>query len=370
MLNSVSRREEYIADVANDTVPGRTSNPSTGNSASSSAPPAHLPTIDISKLEGPAEDRNAFVADLRRVLHEHGFFYLTGHGVDPVLVQDMLAASKQFFALPEADKLAISMIKSPHFRGYNRAGLEITGGQQDWREQVDFDCEEEAVAIDPDTPAWKRAIGPNQWPASLPGFKATVLRYQAEVTRVGIDVLKAIGLALGQDEDVFAPMYQPQPRQHLKILRYPGRDSAGSSQGVGAHKDGGLITILLQDTVAGLSVQAEDGSWIDAPPVPGTFVVNTGELLELATNGFVRADVHAAAVPPAGTERFSVPFFLGASHEGIVPVIDLPPELKSVERGVSTDPKNPIFREVGVNHLKARLRSHPDVAREHYADIL
>ena len=320
-------------------------------------------------MDGPPEERAAFVADLRRILHEHGFFYLVGHGVAPALVDGMLAASRQFFALPETDKLEIGMIRSPHFRGYNRAGLELTGGKQDWREQVDFDCEEAALAIGPDTPAWKRTIGPNQWPAALPDFRTTVLRYQAEVTRVGVDVLKAIGLALGQSEDVFAPMYEPRPRQHLKILRYPGRDGAGSAQGVGAHKDGGLITILLQDSVAGLSVQAEDGSWVDAPPVPGTFVVNTGELLELATNGFVRADIHAAAVPPAGTERFSIPFFLGASHDGTVPVIDLPPELKRVERGVSTDPHNPIFREVGVNHMKARLRSHPDVAQLHYADV-
>lgn len=365
MLIAAERIDVKSSNVMND--PGEITVVSNGNVSPST--PAHLPTVDISRLNGSPQDRALFIAELRRILHEHGFFYLIGHGVPPSLVDGMLAASKQFFALPEAAKLEISMLQSPHFRGYNRAGLEMTGGKQDWREQVDFDCEEAALTIGPDTPAWKRTIGPNLWPSALPDFKSVVLGYQAQMTRVSIDVLKAIGLALGQSEDVFAPMYEPMPRQHLKILRYPGRDAAGSEQGVGAHKDGGLITILLQDTVAGLSVQAEDGSWVDAPPVPGTFVVNTGELLELATNGFVRADVHAAAVPPAGVERFSIPFFLGASHENTVPVIDLPPELKKVERGVSTDPQNPIFREVGANHLKARLRSHPDVAARHYPDL-
>ncbi|MFT2604822.1 2OG-Fe(II) oxygenase family protein, partial [Escherichia coli] len=71
----------------------------------------------------------------------------------------------------------------------------------------------------------------------------------------------------------------------LKIVRYPGRDVARSEQGVGAHKDGGLVTILLQDSTEGLRVQRQDGSWVEAPPIPGTFVVNTGELLELATDG-------------------------------------------------------------------------------------
>lgn len=330
----------------------------------------HLPTLDISRLHGTDEDRSHFASGLRRILHDHGFFYLIGHNVDPALIEEVQAVSRKFFALPEADKLAIEMVKSPHFRGYNRAGLELTRGQQDWREQVDIDTEEEAITIDPDTPAWKRTIGPNQWPQALPELKSLLLRYQAEVTRIGIDVLRAIAIALGQNENVFAPIYEPQPRQHLKIIRYPGRDHAGSDQGVGAHKDGGLVTILLQDSVAGLRVQTEDGTWIDAPPVPGTFIVNTGELLELATNGFVRADIHGVVTPPAGTERFSIAFFLGASLEATVPIIDLPPELKRAERGVTSDAQNPIFREVGQNHLKARLRSHPDVARAHYSDLL
>ncbi|MCW2404506.1 isopenicillin N synthase-like dioxygenase [Sphingobium sp. B1D7B] len=332
--------------------------------------PDTLPVVDISRLQGSARDRETLIAHLRSVLHRFGFFYLKGHGVDPALCAAALAVSKQFFALPDEDKLAIEMIRSPHFRGYCRAGMELTGGKPDWREQVDFDREEIPLPTGPDTPAWHRAIGPNQWPDALPEMRGIILAYQAEVTRVGIEVLRAIALALGQNEDAFAPMYKSGPRQHLKIVRYPGRDQTTSKQGVGAHKDGGLITILLQDVLPGLQVQLEDGSWIDAPPVPGTFVVNTGELLELATNGFVHADVHCATSPEPGTARYSIPFFLGASHEGSIPLIDLPPELRAVERGVSSDPSNPLFRDVGMNHLKARLRSHPDVAARFYADCV
>ena len=330
----------------------------------------HLPFVDISKLNGSAQDRQDLIIHLRSVLHRYGFFYLEGHGVDPALCEAALSVSKQFFALPEDDKLAIEMVKSPHFRGYCRAGMELTGGKPDWREQVDFDREEAPLPVGTDTPAWHRSIGPNQWPEALPQMRSVILDYQSEVTRVGIEVLRAIALALGQPEDAFAPMYKSGPRQHLKIVRYPGRAETTSQQGVGAHKDGGLVTILLQDVLPGLQVQLDDGSWIDAPPLPGTFVVNTGELLELATNGFVHADVHCATSPAAGTERFSIPFFLGASHEGTIPLIELPPELRAVERGVSSDPSNPLLRDVGLNHLKARLRSHPDVARIHYADLV
>lgn len=329
-----------------------------------------LPIVDLTRFTADGADRAAFLADLRRILHDHGFFYLSGHGVAPELIADTLALSKRFFALPEAEKLDIEMIRSPHFRGYNRAGSEHTRGAPDWREQVDINTEGEAIEITPDTPAWARLHGPNQWPAALPELKPTLLAYQAEVTRVGIAVLKAIAAALGQDEDVFADIYTPLPTQLLKIIRYPGREVAQSTQGVGPHKDGGLVTVLLQDVVDGLRVRTEDGVWLDARPIPGTFVINTGELLELATNGFVRADVHDVVAPPAGVERFSVAFFLGARFDSTVPVLDLPAELKTETRGITVDPLNPLFREVGRNHLKSRLRSHPDVARRHHADLL
>ncbi|MDR3375344.1 MAG: 2-oxoglutarate and iron-dependent oxygenase domain-containing protein [Ancalomicrobiaceae bacterium] len=330
-----------------------------------------LPIVDLSRAQSAdAATRAAFFGDLRKTLHDHGFFYLTGHGVDQKLVENVLATSKRFFKLPLEERLKIEMINSPHFRGYTRVGLEYTRGQQDWREQVDINTESAAESIGPDTPPWKRLIGPNQWPEALPELKPLLLAYQAEVTRVGISVLKAIAAALGQDENVFASTYTPYPSQLLKIIRYPGRDVAASSQGVGAHKDGGFVTVLLQDVVEGLRVRTEEGVWLDAPPIPGTFVINTGELLELATNGYVRADVHDVVAPPPGVERFSVAFFLSAFYEATVPLLDLPEELAAQKRGLTSDPLNPLFREVGRNHLKSRLRSHPDVARAHHSDLL
>lgn len=193
--------------------------------------PINLPLLDLSRFNGSAEERDSFIEELRRTLHEHGFFYLTGHGVDPKLVEDVVATAKTFFALPAEEKLKIEMVKSSHFRGYNRAGLERTRGEQDWREQLDINTEAEPAEIGPNSPAWKRLIGPNQWPEALPELKPLLLAYQAEVTRVGIDILKAIAAALGQPEDFFAQIYEPHPSQLLKIIRYPGRDVAESEQG-------------------------------------------------------------------------------------------------------------------------------------------
>ncbi|WP_421692927.1 isopenicillin N synthase family dioxygenase [Aestuariivirga sp.] len=330
--------------------------------------PSSLPVLDFARLGQPSE-REGFLEELRETARGLGFFYLTGHGIEPGLIADVLALSRRFFDLPEKDKLEIQMIKSPQFRGYNRAGLEHTRGRPDWREQVDIGPEQEVRALDRTAPAWTRLIGPNLWPSALPELKPALLRYQAEVTALGIRITEALAESLGQRPDVFSPIYTPAPNQLLKIIRYPGRRPEDGDQGVGAHKDSGFVTVLLQDKVSGLEVEGEDG-WIKAPPIPGTFVINVGELLELASGGYLRANVHRVVSPPESADRLSVAFFLGARLDSSVPVLALPPALAAQVRGVTQDPQNPLFRDVAKNYLKSRLRSHPDVARAHHADLL
>jgi isopenicillin N synthase-like dioxygenase len=332
-------------------------------------PTTQLPVLDLRRLEQGAAQRSAFLGELRQAAHQLGFFYLSGHGVEPDLIAQVLGLTRRFFALPEPDKLSIAMVNSPHFRGYNRAGLEHTRGKPDWREQIDIGAELKPWPRDPALPAWTRLQGPNQWPEALPELKSVLLRYQDEVTALAIRITRTLALALGQAENAFEPIYTPAPNQLLKIIRYPGRSEAQGDQGVGAHKDSGFVTVLLQDVAAGLQVEGPNG-WIDAAPVPGTFVVNIGELLEMASNGYLRANVHRVVSPPAGGDRLSVAFFLGARLDSTVPVLQLPAELAAESQGVTQDPQNPLFREVAKNFLKSRLRSHPDVARRHHADLL
>jgi isopenicillin N synthase-like dioxygenase len=328
-----------------------------------------LPVLDISRFDDAAE-RGQFLEELRQAARGPGFFYLKGHGMSEELIAEVLALSQRFFDLPETDKLAIGMVKSPHFRGYNRAGSEYTRGKPDWREQIDIGSERPALPRDPSAPLWTRLQGPNQWPSALPELKPALLTYLAEVTNLAIRVLRAFACALEQPETIFEPIYTPTPHQLIKIIRYPGRENdAASDQGVGAHKDSGFVTVLLQDCTAGLQVEGTQG-WIDAPPRAGTFVVNIGEILELASNGYLRANVHRVISPPAGTDRLSVAFFFGAKLDAEVPLLDLPPALAAAARGLTQDPLNPLFRDVGKNYIKGRLRSHPDVARRHHADLI
>ena len=334
----------------------------------SSASAASIPRLDLRRLDtGPAE-REAFLAELRDAARDVGFFHLVGHRIPAAEIAEVQALARRFFALPLPEKQAVAMVRSPHFRGYTAAGREITRGAPDWREQFDVGAEREALAQTAASPPWSRLQGPNQWPVGLPELRVGLLRWQEAVTQLGIRLLRAFALALGQPEDVFAPIYQGAPNQHIKIIRYPGREATQGEQGVGAHKDSGFLTLLVQDGQSGLEVEGRDG-WIAAEPVEGSFVVNIGELLELASNGYLRATIHRVVTPPAGRDRLSVAFFLGARHDATVPLLDLPPDLAAEARGPASDPDNPLFHEVGRNYLKGRLRSHPDVAARFYGDL-
>ncbi|MER9303442.1 isopenicillin N synthase family oxygenase [Mesorhizobium sp. M0496] len=331
--------------------------------------PRIVPVLDLSRLQQGASEYRTFLLDLRTAARDVGFFYLSGHGISASEIDDVLDASRRFFALPEADKLAIEMVKSQQFRGYTRAGGELTKGAADWREQLDIGVERQPIQQGPGIAPWTRLQGPNQWPQALPDLKPALLAWQIKATAVATRLLKAFALSLDQPEDAFDAIYRDSPNHRMKIVRYPGRDATEGDQGVGAHKDGGFLTLLLQDDNKGLQVEY-DGSWVNVDPIPGTLVVNIGELLELASNGYLRATVHRVVTPPAGVERISVPFFFSARLDATIPLLSLSEELAAQARGPASDPDNPLFRDVGTNVLKSRLRSHPDVARRHYADLL
>lgn len=327
-----------------------------------------LPLLDLSQLDAGPQQRQRFLDELRFAARHIGFFYLTGHGIDPALLAQVQQQARAFFALPEADKLAVGMIHSPHFRGYNRAASEITRGQPDLREQFDVGAEREPLSAQHYPAAWARLQGPNLWPQALPGLKPLVLAWQQAMTQMALRLLRAFAQALSLPENAFDALYGERPNEHIKLIRYPGRHAQQSRQGVGAHKDSGFLSFLLQDQQAGLQVEVEDGRWIDASPRPDTLVVNIGELLELASNGYLRATVHRVVSPPVGSERLSLAFFLGAQLDAVVPVYQLAPELLRDAHGPESDPRNPLLRDVGWNYLKGRLRSHPDVAQRFYAD--
>jgi len=328
----------------------------------------NLPILDLSQLDAGDEAAARFRDDLAAATRDVGFFYLTGTGLPDGLQERLLAAARALFALPDEDKFAAEMVNSPHFRGFTRVGGERTQGKIDWREQIDIGPEREAIT-DEGAPDFSRLIGPNQWPAALPELKEIASEWQETLEGISRKLLRAWALSLGADENYFDTHFG-DPQTLLKIVRYPGKDDVEPQQGVGAHKDSGCLTLLwVEPGKGGLQVE-RDGEWVDAPPVKDAFVVNIGEMLEVATQGYLRATKHRVISPKAPDDRISIPFFYNPALDSKLPIIELPEELAEKVRGVEQDPDNPIFDLYGQNALKSRLRAHPDVAERWHSDLL
>jgi isopenicillin N synthase-like dioxygenase len=328
-----------------------------------------LPVVDL----GAGAER--LRADLREAAHEVGFFYLTGHGVPETLVAGVLAAARELFALPQAAKDAVAMVRSPHFRGYTRLGGELTLGEVDWREQIDIGPERPPIA-GPGKPDYLWLQGPNQWPAGLPELPGIIAEWDAALSTVARTLLRHWAAALGSPLEVFDDAFDETPATLIKVIRYPAR--AASPQGVGAHRDSGVLTLLLAEPGSrGLQVRrgrggdpAQGGAqgWIDVAPLEGAFIVNIGELLEVATGGYLRATEHRVNLDGGVGERISVPFFFNPRLDAQLPVLSLPAELaaRSDQSWTPTkNPTDPIFSVYGRNAWKSRVRAHPDVAEAH-----
>ena len=326
-----------------------------------------LPLLDVADLDAGPQAVERFREQLRTATHEVGFFHLR-HRIPVDVIDELFAVTRRFFGLPDGDKTAIEMTRSPWFRGYTRVGGELTQGAVDWREQIDIGSEREPGPTD--GPAYLRLDGPNQWPHALPELRPVVEAWTDRLSALGRRLVAEWAVSLGAAPTVFDATFE-HPSTLLKLVRYPGREQGDKSiQGVGAHKDPGVLTLLLiEPGAAGLQVERDDG-WFDVPPVEGVFVVNIGELLEVATDGYLRATNHLVVSPAKGTERLSIPFFFNPGLDAEVPHLELPPELAARARGVTQDAQNVMGSRYGENLLKARLRAHPDVAAIHHADLV
>jgi isopenicillin N synthase-like dioxygenase len=314
-----------------------------------------LPEVDLRHPAAQLRTR------LREVAHEVGFFYLTGHGVPEALTRRVLDAARRLFALSQADKDAVAMVRSPHFRGYTRLGGEVTRGEVDWREQIDIGPERDPIG-GPDQPDYLWLQGPNQWPAGVPELPAVVAEWDAALATVSRTLLRHWAAALGSPDDVFEDAFARTPATLIKIVHYPA--TAASSQGVGAHRDSGVLTLLLAEPGSeGLQVRGRDGDWLDVPAVAGAFIVNIGELLEFATGGYLRATEHRVDLRQTA-DRISVPYFFNPRLDAQMPTLSLPAELAQ-RAEPRADPSDPIFPVYGRNAWKSRLRAHPDVAAAH-----
>jgi len=257
--------------------------------------------VDVPVVDLSAGD--AAVA-LDRACTEVGFAYLVGHGVDERLADDLRGAAASFFALPDDVKARTAMAHGGRaWRGWFPLGGELTSGVPDGKEGYYFGAEE--------PPSDVPLHGPNVWPAEVPGLRPAVLAW--------IDAMTTLGHRLCRLLDVPAALVD-DPTVLFRVFRYPPTEAvAGADWGVAEHTDYGLLTILLQDEAGGLEVRLPaTGEWVAAPPLPGSFVCNVGDVLERLSGGRWRSTPHRVR-NASGGDRCSYPFFFDPSWDAAIP---------------------------------------------------
>ena len=268
---------------------------------------SQIPIVDVAALIGAAGDRRSVAGAIGRACRECGIFYVVGHGVDRALQARLESLAAQFFAQPEARKREIAMDRGGRaWRGWFPVGAELTSGKPDCKEGIYFGAElgDDHPLVHAGTPLHGRNLFPD-----LPGFRETVLDWIAAMTRLSHALMGGIALSLELPESWFADHYTRDPLVLFRIFNYPEipQSSDDPPWSVGAHTDYGVLTMLLQDDAGGLQVKSRS-RWIEAPPVPGSFVCNLGDMLDRMTGGLYRSTPHRVR-NAAQRDRLSFPFF-------------------------------------------------------------
>ena len=271
-----------------------------------------IPVIDVAGLfSADAAARRECGRAIGAACRDVGFFYVVNHGIAQPRIDEVFAAARRFFALPEAEKMAVALARSPFMRGYFPLEGEVLDPALGGDYKEGFDMALDLPLDDPDVVARKLLHGPNQWPARPAEFRPVVQGYFDDLIELGRTLSRGFALSLDLPEDFFTRRMR-RPTAILRLLRYPPNPLAAAmakaQPGCGAHSDYGYLTILAQDAVGGLQVQNRAGKWIDARPIPGAYVCNIGDMMAQWTNDRFAATQHRVVSSP-DRERFSIPFF-------------------------------------------------------------
>ena len=280
-----------------------------------------IPVIDVAKAM-TGEDIQGVATAIHAAAIDHGFFYISGHGIDPKLMAQAFAVSKDFFDLSERDKNQIAV--DTHQRGWMAQGMSRLQGAKTHDLKEVFFWGAQTTADDPDILAGKPLCAVNQWPAKFPRLETELIPYYDAVCTVARRIMSAVAVSLDRPAKFFDAAYA-KPLARGQLVYYPASTDADEAEerfGVAPHTDFGVLTILLQDNSGGLQVRAQSGDWIEAPPIPGTLVCNIGDLLARWSNNRFASTVHRV-INRSNKARYSIPVFFDPHTDTLVDPIDL-----------------------------------------------
>lgn len=269
---------------------------------------ATLPIIDLAPLaEGSAAGEAQVAAAIHAACTGPGFFYVRNHGVPAAVIEGAVTAARAFFHLP-AEVKRNTKANILH-RGWHAAGGAVMQGAKKPDLKEFYSMGLDLPADHPAVLAGEKLRGPNQWPAEQPGLKPAMEAYFNAIGACGAKLLCAVAVSLGLPRGFFTPHYR-LPLQRTQAIFYPPTPPDDEDQfGLAAHTDFGCVTLLWQDDSGGLEVrERQSGTWIPAPPIPGTLVVNVGDLLGRWSNDRFASTPHRVR-NLSGHERMSIATF-------------------------------------------------------------
>jgi isopenicillin N synthase-like dioxygenase len=281
-----------------------------------------IPVIDIAEYLAQSPGAlDATARRLREALTTVGFFVLTGHDVPLSLIEDTFTQARRFHALPMAKKLALKL--NEHINGYMAMGRyavftsEVNNNDKGDLNEAFF-IKRERAPDDPLLLSGRRFVGRNQWPAEadLPRFRAAVLEYTAVMDGLARRLLPAVAAALDLAPDWFDDAFADS-QFTFRLSHYPPVAAEPNQFGIAPHTDSNFMTFLAQTEVPGLQLRLPSGDWQEVPYIPGSFAVNSGDMMVRWTNGRFKSTPHRA-VPPVGRDRYAIPFFLGPRFDQVI----------------------------------------------------
>lgn len=263
--------------------------------------------------------RAAFVRTVGESLTDIGFFAVKQHGVPDALTQRAYETARAFFHLPREVKARYHDPAKKGQRGWTGMGVEHAkdSGAPDLKEFWQLG----RPGVPDDHPV-NRLFGPNVWPAEVPDFGPTLVELYRHLDQLGGILLEACAAYLDEPPDQFRAMADDSDTI-VRVLYYPpvAPDVPPGAVRSAAHEDINLITLLSGATAEGLELLQRDGTWMPVHTGFDTIVVDSGDMLQSATNGLYRSTTHRVVNPrDAGSERFSIPCFVHARAE-----VDLSP---------------------------------------------
>jgi isopenicillin N synthase-like dioxygenase len=281
-----------------------------------------IPVIDFGPaFRGEPGGLEAVAGHVRLASERVGFFYLAGHGVSQGLIDAAFQASREFHALPLEVKLALKLNENnigylPVNQSIQRASTVHKAARPNYNES--FFISHDRAADHPDVVAGTPLRGRNQWPDGHPEMRATMVAYFKTLDALGARMLPAFARALDLPADHFAPFFADEAHINLRFLHYPPQDTDDDEQfGQGPHTDNSFLTMLAREEVPGLAVRLPSGEWLAPPVIPGTFLVNLGNMMKRWSNDRFLSTPHGV-LNDTGTDRYSIAFFYSPTPDSVI----------------------------------------------------